>query len=79
MFVFRYDKLNSEKLESAVAEGPKSIEYSRLVEWLSKELKFLCSLDEHVNAIISSEDSSSFLLEVSSFLKELGKHDFICV
>ncbi|KAG8278216.1 Protein fam98a [Homalodisca vitripennis] len=67
-----YDKINSEKLESAIAEGPKSVEYTRLVEWLSKELKFLCSLDEHVNAITSADDSSSFLLEVSSFLKELG-------
>lgn len=53
--------------------GPKSVEYTGLVEWLSKELKILCKLDEHVNAVTSAEDSSSFLLELSSFLKELGK------
>lgn len=47
--------------------------YTQLVEWLSKELKVLCSLDEYVNQITGPEDSSSFLLELSSFLKELGK------
>jgi hypothetical protein len=50
------------------------VEYTGLVEWLSKELKTLCKLDEHVNAVSSAEDSSSFLLELSSFLKELGKY-----
>ena len=54
--------------------GPKSVEYTGLVEWLSKELQTLCKLDEHVNAVSSAEDSSSFLLELSSFLKELGKY-----
>lgn len=61
-------------LEKALDGGPKSVEYTGLVEWLSKELKTLCKLDEHVNAISSAEDSSSFLLELSSFLKELGKY-----
>jgi hypothetical protein len=60
-------------LEKALDDGPKSVEYTGLVEWLSKELKILCKLDEHVNAVSSAEDSSSFLLELSSFLKELGK------
>nr|CAD7428349.1 unnamed protein product [Timema monikensis] len=59
-------------LEKALEGGPKSVEYTALVEWLSKELKSLCKMEEHVNAIMSPEDSSSFLLEVSSFLKELG-------
>lgn len=43
------------------------------MEWLSKELQYFCKLDEHVNAISSPDDIPSFLLEVSSFLKELGK------
>lgn len=60
-------------MEKALDGGPKSVEYTGLVEWLSKELKTLCKLDEHVNAVSSAEDSSSFLLELSSFLKELGK------
>ncbi|XP_063229367.1 protein FAM98A [Bacillus rossius redtenbacheri] len=59
-------------LEKALEGGPKSVEYTELVEWLSKELKVLCKLEEHVNAISSPDDSSSFLLEVSSFLKEIG-------
>lgn len=57
-----------------MAEGPKSVEYTIHVGFLSKELKALCSLDEHINAINGPEDSSSFLLEVSSFLKELGNN-----
>ncbi|KAK7576011.1 hypothetical protein V9T40_012297 [Parthenolecanium corni] len=67
-----YEKLDANSLKSAVAEGPKSIPYTQLVEWLTKELQFLYSLDEHVNAISSPDDSSSFLLELSSFLKEIG-------
>ncbi|XP_071450328.1 protein FAM98B [Hetaerina americana] len=59
-------------LEKAVEGGPKSIEYTELVSWLSNELKTLCKLEEHINAITSPEDSSSFVMEVSSFLKELG-------
>lgn len=73
-YIFSYDKVNSETLKSALAEGPKSVEYTYLVEWLSKELQLLCSLDEHVNAITGPEDASNFLLEVSSFLKELGMY-----
>ncbi|GFG39813.1 hypothetical protein Cfor_10588 [Coptotermes formosanus] len=64
--------LEEGSLEKALDGGPKSVEYTGLVEWLSKELKTLCKLDEHVNAVSSAEDSSSFLLELSSFLKELG-------
>jgi hypothetical protein len=66
-------------LEKALDGGPKSVEYTGLVEWLSKELKILCKLDEHVNAVSSAEDSSSFLLELSSFLKELGKCTKHCI
>nr|CAD7402672.1 unnamed protein product [Timema cristinae] len=65
-------------LEKALEGGPKSVEYTALVEWLSKELKSLCKMEEHVNAIMSPEDSSSFLLEVSSFLKELGRRVLVC-
>ncbi|XP_039278746.1 protein FAM98A [Nilaparvata lugens] len=68
----RYEELDENMWKKAVAEGPKSVTYTKLVEWLSKELQVLCNLDEHVNQITSPEDSSSFLLEVSSFLKEIG-------
>ncbi|KAK9510079.1 hypothetical protein O3M35_004940 [Rhynocoris fuscipes] len=64
--------LDETGLRAAVAEGPLTIEYTKCVEWLSKELQYFCKLDEHVNAISSEDDIQSFLLEVSSFLKELG-------
>lgn len=52
--------------------GPKSAEYTGLIHEMSEELKSLCSLDESVNATEGPDDASSFLLELSSFLKELG-------
>jgi hypothetical protein len=75
LFFFRYTGplLEEGLLEKALDGGPKSVEYTGLVEWLSKELKILCKLDEHVNALSSAEDSSSFLIELRSFLKQLGK------
>ncbi|RZF34699.1 hypothetical protein LSTR_LSTR002781 [Laodelphax striatellus] len=68
----RYEEQDEGVWEKAVTEGSKSVTYTKLVEWLSKELQVLCNLDEHVNQITCPEDSSSFLLEVSSFLKEVG-------
>ncbi|KAG8223058.1 hypothetical protein J437_LFUL002006, partial [Ladona fulva] len=64
--------LEFEALEGAVDGGPKSIEYTELVAWISTELKTLCNFEEHVHAITTPDDSSSFVMEVSSFLKELG-------
>jgi Protein of unknown function (DUF2465). len=46
------------------------VEFTKLVAWLCKEIKVLLKLDEDVT---STQDSSSLLLELSSFLKELGK------
>lgn len=77
LYLSSYEKLNANELKSAIAEGPKSVPYTQLVEWLTKELQFLYSLDEHVNAISSPDDSSSFLLELSSFLKEIGNKFFV--
>ncbi|XP_014282273.1 protein FAM98B [Halyomorpha halys] len=64
--------LDEASLRKVVEEWPVSIEFTKLVEWLTKELQYFCNLEEHVNAISISEDASSFLLELSSFLKELG-------
>lgn len=63
---------DKEKLLAAVAGGPKDIEFTKFVNYLSNELRQLCNIDEHVNEIKGPEDSISFLLELSSFLKELG-------
>ncbi|KAL4707113.1 hypothetical protein ACJJTC_011439 [Scirpophaga incertulas] len=56
----------------ALEGGPKSLEYAKLVHVLAEELKQLCQLEETVNEMKEVDDSSSFLLELSSFLKELG-------
>ncbi|GJQ77784.1 hypothetical protein Trydic_g16046 [Trypoxylus dichotomus] len=65
-------QLDQATLESALNEGPKSILYTELVMFLTNELKVLCKIDEQVNKIDAPEDSVSFLMELSSFLKELG-------
>lgn len=72
---YRYEgKLKQiENLEKAVEGGSKNIEYTELVSILTKELKSLCKLEEEVTIITSPDDSSAFLMEVSSFLKEIGK------
>lgn len=67
-----YSTIDEISLKEAILGGPKSIHFTKIVEWVSKELQVLYKLDEHVNAITSSDDSSSFLMELSSFLKELG-------
>jgi len=49
-----------------------SLEFTALVAWTTKELKDLLQLEECVNKTASSVDFSSFCMEVSAFLKELG-------
>ncbi|KAL1124809.1 hypothetical protein AAG570_001430 [Ranatra chinensis] len=67
-----YTKLDKEDLKKAVDGGPRSLEYTQLVEWIANELRYLYKLDEHVGAISTPDDYTTFLLELSSFLKELG-------
>lgn len=71
---FRYSgtELDKASLETALSEGPKSILYTKIVTFLTNELRVLCKIDEQVNKIDAPEDSVSFLMELSSFLKELG-------
>ncbi|XP_022911066.1 protein FAM98A [Onthophagus taurus] len=64
--------LDATLLEKALNDGPKSIEYTKLIEEITSSLRDLCKIDEQVNAISSPEDSAAFLMELSSFLKELG-------
>nr|XP_027209809.1 protein FAM98A-like isoform X5 [Penaeus vannamei] len=52
--------------------GPKSVSYTKLVAWITSELRVLAKLEEMVNATTSPEEHSSFLMELSAFLKELG-------
>ncbi|CAH2098758.1 unnamed protein product [Euphydryas editha] len=76
------DSLNDLGYEGPISEevafakaldgGPKSLEYTKLVHILAEEIKKLCNLEETVNMMNDPDESSSFLLELSSFLKELG-------
>ncbi|KPJ16343.1 Protein FAM98A, partial [Papilio machaon] len=56
----------------AIDDGLKSLDFIKLVCELAEELKTLCKVEESVNMINSLEETSSFMLELSSFLKELG-------
>ncbi|KAM3968685.1 protein FAM98A [Aphomia sociella] len=69
-----YDGPLLEELEfsKALEGGPKSLEFTKLVYILADELKKLCHLEETINMINDPDDSVTFLLELSSFLKELG-------
>lgn len=60
-----------EEITRAIELGTKSLEFTQLVEWLSKELQAINKMESCVNALTDVEDASSFLLEVSSFLREL--------
>lgn len=64
--------ISTKEFKKLIAGGAKSIKYTQLVEWITKEIQILSGLEEYVNAINSEADSSAFLLEVSSFLKECG-------
>lgn len=64
--------ISAKEFKKSINGGAKSVNFTQLVEWLTKEIQVLSGLEEHVNAISSEADSSSFLLEVSSFLKESG-------
>ncbi|XP_076441631.1 protein FAM98A-like isoform X2 [Babylonia areolata] len=59
-------------LAEAVEEGPTSVTFTQLVEWLVQHIADLTGVEERVHAITCPDDASSFLLEVSGFLREYG-------
>ncbi|CAG9824462.1 unnamed protein product [Phaedon cochleariae] len=56
----------------AVEGGSKNVEYTKLVKFLTNEIRTLLGIDEEVNAITTPEDSVAFIMEITSFLKELN-------
>ncbi|KAK9881570.1 hypothetical protein WA026_016445 [Henosepilachna vigintioctopunctata] len=64
--------LNKGNLKTAIEYGSKNIEYTKLVHYLTTQLRAVSNIDEEVNFITSPEDSASFVIEISSFLKELN-------
>ncbi|KAL3276248.1 hypothetical protein HHI36_020964 [Cryptolaemus montrouzieri] len=64
--------LNKGNLRTSIDYGSKNIEYTKVVHYLTKQLRTLCNIDEEVNPITGPEDSNAFVMELSSFLKELN-------
>lgn len=64
--------LQANKLSDALELGPKSTEYTSLVAWLASQIGTFINIDETINPTHSPDDASSFLLELSCFLKEIG-------
>ena len=52
--------------------GARCPAYTSLVAWVTGELRTLANLEEMVNTTTAADEHSSFLMELSSFLKELG-------
>lgn len=64
--------LNYAKFCEAVEIGQKSVQFTGLVAWIVEKIVLLSKLDESVHPTTSPDDASSFLLELSAFLKEIG-------
>jgi hypothetical protein len=64
--------LEKENFDIALQEGAKSVEFTKLVSFLTNELRTLLNIDEEVNPISNLEDAVAFIMEISSFLKELS-------
>ncbi|XP_060072072.1 protein FAM98A-like [Ylistrum balloti] len=70
----RYDGPLSEEqaFNDAVEAGPASVEYTKLVAWLTGQLRDFCGLEECANAINSPDEASNFIMELGSCLRELN-------
>uniref|UniRef100_A0A2M4BK66 Putative fam98a n=1 Tax=Anopheles marajoara TaxID=58244 RepID=A0A2M4BK66_9DIPT len=60
--------LDQNYASTAILAGTQSGEFQDVVIWLTEEIRVLGKLDERIG---KSEDSSTFILELSGFLKEL--------
>ncbi len=73
----RYEGL--QELESSLSVGVGCQRFVDLLVWLSGELAVLCSLEERIHPIaVGGDDLNSLLLELSSFLKEIGMTGPVC-
>jgi hypothetical protein len=64
--------LDSDKLSQALKIGAKSPDFTSLIAWFAEQLATFINIDETVHTTTSADDASSFLLELSFFLKEIG-------
>ncbi|XP_033735929.1 protein FAM98A-like [Pecten maximus] len=70
----RYDGplLEEQAFNEAVDVGPASVEYTKLVAWLTGQLRDFCGLEECANAINNPDEASNFIMELGSCLRELN-------
>lgn len=52
--------------------GVKSVEFMNLVAWIANRISEFSDIEENIHPATSEDDASSFLLELSSLLKEIG-------
>lgn len=64
--------LDADKLSQALKFGAKSTDFTSVIAWFAEQLATFIDIDETVHATTSANDASSFLLELSFFLKEIG-------
>ncbi|XP_014211834.1 protein FAM98B isoform X2 [Copidosoma floridanum] len=64
--------LDSAKFTEALQTGAKSPAFTKLISWLTDQIGSFSKIDETVQPTSTPEDSSHFLLELSTYLKELG-------
>ncbi|XP_035728620.1 protein FAM98B-like isoform X2 [Vespa mandarinia] len=64
--------LQVDKMSKALELGPKSVDYTGLIAWLAEQIGTFINIDETINPTQTPDDASSFLLELSCFLKEIG-------
>ncbi|KAF7381887.1 hypothetical protein HZH68_015760 [Vespula germanica] len=64
--------LQVDKMSKALELGPKSTDYTGLIAWLAEQIGMFIDIDEKINPTNTPDDASSFLLELSCFLKEIG-------
>lgn len=64
--------LDDDVFSSIKEEGLCMPQYTELVAWLTQEIKSFIGLEEHVNPIASSDDSTEFVMELSGILRELN-------
>lgn len=66
------DQLEEGSFDKALEEGQRSPEFTHVVSWLTVKLQEFLDLIEHVNPITDPDDSDTFMLELSAFLREIG-------
>lgn len=64
--------LDTENMSQALKLGAKSTDFTSLVAWFAEQMATFINIDETVHATTNADDVSSFLLELSFFLKEIG-------